>query len=265
MVVLLRKQLKYALTYREVVAIVMQRLISVDRKVRTDKCYPAGSMDVVSIAKIFWLLWLAREGSLCTPSSLKSLKYKLCKVRAACFGEKGIPYITTFDRRTIRYPDPLIKANDTIKIEIETRKAVEFIKFNIGNIAMVTVVATEAGLGLSTTVESIREVLKLCTHKMLPIKSLPPIMAMCLLLVDARDGDQMQLPLLPKMMPAMLILRPRQVVSDRLGNVSFIHRESEPGRPAPNSTGTCNVVLEEVATLRHHSVRPSPPSAPETL
>ncbi|KAI5076706.1 hypothetical protein GOP47_0008771 [Adiantum capillus-veneris] len=50
-VVLLRNRLKYALIYREVVAIVMQRLISVDGKVRTNKCYPAGFMDVVSIAK----------------------------------------------------------------------------------------------------------------------------------------------------------------------------------------------------------------------
>jgi small subunit ribosomal protein S4e len=41
---MLRNRLKYALTYREVVAIVMQRLISIDGKVRTDKCYPAGFM-----------------------------------------------------------------------------------------------------------------------------------------------------------------------------------------------------------------------------
>lgn len=44
LVVMLRNRLKYALTYREVVAIVMQRLISIDGKVRTDKCYPAGFM-----------------------------------------------------------------------------------------------------------------------------------------------------------------------------------------------------------------------------
>ncbi|KAI5078614.1 hypothetical protein GOP47_0006285 [Adiantum capillus-veneris] len=126
MVVLLRNRLKYALTYCEVVAIVMQRLISVD--------------------------W------------------------------KGIPYITTFDRCTIGYLDHLIKANDTIKIEIETGKVVEFIKFDIGNIVMVTVVAIEVGLGLSSTLKSIREVLKFCTNKILPIKSLPPSLAMCLLL-----------------------------------------------------------------------------------
>ncbi|KAI5061788.1 hypothetical protein GOP47_0022327 [Adiantum capillus-veneris] len=49
---LVEESAKYALTYREVVAIVMQRLISMDGKVRTNKCYRAGFMDVVSIAKI---------------------------------------------------------------------------------------------------------------------------------------------------------------------------------------------------------------------
>jgi small subunit ribosomal protein S4e len=41
---MLRNRLKYALTYREVVAIVMQRLIAIDGKLRTDKCYPADFM-----------------------------------------------------------------------------------------------------------------------------------------------------------------------------------------------------------------------------
>jgi len=42
--IILRNRLKYALTYRESNAIVMQRLIEVDGKVRTDKCFPAGFM-----------------------------------------------------------------------------------------------------------------------------------------------------------------------------------------------------------------------------
>jgi hypothetical protein len=40
----LRNRLKYALTGREVTAILMQRLVEVDGKVRTDKTYPAGFM-----------------------------------------------------------------------------------------------------------------------------------------------------------------------------------------------------------------------------
>ncbi|AQL02917.1 Putative threonine aldolase family protein [Zea mays] len=54
------------------------------------------------------------------------------------FGQKGIPYLNTNDGRTIRYPDPLIKANDTIKIDLETNKIMDFIKFDVGNMVMVT-------------------------------------------------------------------------------------------------------------------------------
>ncbi|KAL1063764.1 hypothetical protein V6Z11_D13G165600 [Gossypium hirsutum] len=43
-IVILRNRLKYALTYREVIAILMQRHVMLDGKVRTDKTYPAGFM-----------------------------------------------------------------------------------------------------------------------------------------------------------------------------------------------------------------------------
>ncbi|KAI5077569.1 hypothetical protein GOP47_0007393 [Adiantum capillus-veneris] len=125
MVVSLRNRLKYTLTYREVVAIALQRLISLDGNVRMDKCYLAGFMDVVSIAKTgenFHLLYDSKGRFTLHSTSVEESKYKLCKVRDASFGEKEIPNITTFDRCTIRNPDPLIKANDTIKIEIKTGK-----------------------------------------------------------------------------------------------------------------------------------------------
>ena len=42
MTILLRNRLKYALTGREVLSIVAQRLVKVDGKVRTDTTYPTG-------------------------------------------------------------------------------------------------------------------------------------------------------------------------------------------------------------------------------
>jgi len=51
MLLLLRNRLKYALTYREVKLIVIQRLIKVDHQVRTDHLYPVGFQDVVSIER----------------------------------------------------------------------------------------------------------------------------------------------------------------------------------------------------------------------
>nr|KJB38001.1 hypothetical protein B456_006G231800 [Gossypium raimondii] len=73
------------------------------------------------------------------PSLVTSRRFfKLCKVRSVQFGRKGIPYLNTYDGRTIRYPDPLIKANDTIKFDLESNKIVDFIKFDVGNVVMVT-------------------------------------------------------------------------------------------------------------------------------
>ncbi|GMI78655.1 hypothetical protein HRI_001534800 [Hibiscus trionum] len=141
LILILRNRLKYALTYREVIAILMQRHVMVDGKVRTDKTYPAGFMDVVSIPKTnedFRLLYDTKGRFRLHAITGDETKFKLCKVRSVQFGQKGIPYINTYDGRTIRYPDPLIKANDTIKLDLESNKIVDFIKFDVGNVVMVT-------------------------------------------------------------------------------------------------------------------------------
>lgn len=65
-------------------------------------------------------------------------KYKLCKVRRVQLGAKGIPFAVTHDGRTIRYPDPLVKVNDTVKLDIETGKMSDFLKFETGNLAFIT-------------------------------------------------------------------------------------------------------------------------------
>ena len=59
------------------------------------------------------------------------------KVQSVQFGQKGIPYLNTYDGWTIRYQDPLIKANDTSKLDLESNKITNFIKFDVGNVVMV--------------------------------------------------------------------------------------------------------------------------------
>ena len=102
--------------------------------------------------------------------------YKLCKVKRQQFGKGGVPYIVTHDGRTIRYPDPDIKAsdlladcstgltaagqlcavrfaelmgrqgsfsswcmqvNDTIVYDLVSGKVTEHIKFDLGQVCMV--------------------------------------------------------------------------------------------------------------------------------
>ncbi len=98
-------------------------------------------MDVVSIPKTnenFRLLYDTKGRFRLHSVKDEEAKFKLCKVRSVQFGQKGIPYLNTYDGRTIRYPDPLIKANDTIKLDLESNKITEFIKFDVGNVVMVT-------------------------------------------------------------------------------------------------------------------------------
>jgi small subunit ribosomal protein S4e len=136
LIVMLREKLKYALTYHEVKMIVMQRLIKVDGKVRSDMFYPAGFMDVVSIEKTkenFRLLYNTKSRFVLHKIAKEEASYKLCKVKRVTRGPKGIPYAITHDGRTLRYPDPEIKANDTVRLDLSTGKILDFVKFEIGN------------------------------------------------------------------------------------------------------------------------------------
>jgi len=122
--VFLKNRLKYALTGREVTLIVAQRLVKVDGKVRTDTTYPAGFMDVVSIEKSgehFRLLYDVKGRFTIHRITAEEAQYKLCKVKRVQLGDKGVPYIVTHDGRTIRYPDPAIRVNDTIKLSLPTK------------------------------------------------------------------------------------------------------------------------------------------------
>ncbi|XP_010606265.1 40S ribosomal protein S4, X isoform [Fukomys damarensis] len=156
LIIFLRNRLKYALTGDEVKKICMQRFIKIDGKVRTDITYPAGFMDVISIDKTeenFRLIYDTKGRFAIHRITPEEAKYKLCKVRKIFVGTKGIPHLVTHDARTIRYPDPLIKVNDTIQIDLDTGKITDFIKFDTGNLCMVTGGANLGRIGVITNRE----------------------------------------------------------------------------------------------------------------
>lgn len=138
---ILRNRLKYALTNRETKTILMQRLVKVDGKVRTDATFPAGFMDVVSIERTketFRLVYDVKGRFVLHLITKEEGGYKLCKVKRQQTGAKGVPYIVTHDARTIRFPDPDIKMDDTVRVNIETGQVEGFVKFDVGNVCMVT-------------------------------------------------------------------------------------------------------------------------------
>merc|ERR1711935_173178 len=139
--VFLRNRLKYALNYDEVKKICMQRLIKVDNKVRTDKCYPAGLMDVISIEQTgenFRLVLDIKGRFAVHRITDEEASYKICKVNKLWVGKNKIPQINTHDGRTIRYPDPNVRVNDTIKLDLTTGKIIDHVKFEVGNLALIT-------------------------------------------------------------------------------------------------------------------------------
>ncbi|CAM9859091.1 unnamed protein product [Choristocarpus tenellus] len=140
LVIIIRNRLKYALTKSEATMICMQKLVKVDGKVRTDINFPAGFMDVVQIQRSgdqFRLLYNTRGRFVLHRVSDEEAKFKLCRVIKVEISKNKIPFIVTHDGRTIRYPDPLIKVNDTIKVDLETGKPTDHIKFEIGNVCMI--------------------------------------------------------------------------------------------------------------------------------
>merc|ERR1712136_275263 len=121
--ILLRNRLKYALAYSDVTKIMMQRLIKVDGRVRTDKTYPAGFMDVITIEKtgeFFRLLYDVKGRFVCHRIGADEAGYKLCKVKKVSTGVEAVPYLVTHDARTIRRPGGHAKVNDTVVIDITT-------------------------------------------------------------------------------------------------------------------------------------------------
>jgi len=166
----LRNRLKYALTRREVIMIVMRRAVEVDGKIRTDVNYPSGFQDVLTIAKTdeqFRLLYDVKGRYVLHRITPQEAQYKLCRVTKKSRAKKAsigrnpfqtgqaaaIPYVVTHDGRTIRYPDPLINVNDVVKFDIKTSKITGHLKFDVGNTAMITRGANIGRVGIITNKE----------------------------------------------------------------------------------------------------------------
>lgn len=166
----LRNRLKYALTRREVNMISMRRLIKVDGKTRTDMNYPAGFQDVISIDKTeeaFRLLYDVKGRFTLHRINKDEAQFKLCRVKKVAKAKKttigrnplgsnqsaAIPYVVTHDGRTVKYPDPNVKLHDTVKLDLASGKIIGHIKFDVGNLCMVTRGANQGRIGVLVTKE----------------------------------------------------------------------------------------------------------------
>jgi small subunit ribosomal protein S4e len=66
---------------------------------------------------------------------------------------KKIPVLTTHDGRTIRYPPPAVKVHDVVKVDLESGKIVDSIKFDVGMTCMITKGRNTGRVGTIVSVE----------------------------------------------------------------------------------------------------------------
>ncbi len=141
LMLILRNRLKYALNGRETELIVKQRFVKVDGQVRTDRRFPAGFMDVVTIEETgdrLRVLYDTKGRFVLNKITQKEADFKLCRVVQKGRLDHGVTFIRTHDGRHLRYVDPLVDVHDTVKVDLTTGKIASFAKLAVGNLAMVT-------------------------------------------------------------------------------------------------------------------------------
>jgi len=60
---------------------------------------------------------------------LFNAQFKLCKGQSVLYGQKGIPYLNSYDIQA-----RIIKAKDTIKLDLENNNIIDSIKCDAGNV-----------------------------------------------------------------------------------------------------------------------------------
>ncbi len=98
-------------------------------------------IDILSLPKIkqdYRIMYDTKGRFVLKKIKKSEAQFKLLKVRKKALGPNQIPYITTHDGRTIRYPHPDIKVNDTIKYNLDTGEIVAHCHFASGNCVLIT-------------------------------------------------------------------------------------------------------------------------------
>jgi len=113
-------------------------------------------MDVVTIEKTneFFRMLLDVKGRF-VPHRIdaKEAGFKLCKVVKKYIGKKKIPYVTTHDGRTFRFPHPDISIGDSLKVNLANNEISSVIKFVNGATVYLTGGNNIGRIGILQSVE----------------------------------------------------------------------------------------------------------------
>ncbi len=97
-------------------------------------------MDVLDIPKLgasYRVLYNAKGRFVFIKLKKKEASFKLCRVQKKAIGPNKVCYFVTHDGRTLRYIDPSVEMNDTVKLNLEDNTVSEHFKMKVNNVVYV--------------------------------------------------------------------------------------------------------------------------------
>ena len=97
-------------------------------------------MDVIDIPKLkkaYRVLYNVKGRFIFVKLNKKEASFKLCRIQKKAIGPNKVCYLVTHDGRTLRFVDPSIEMNDTIKLNLDTNTIEESYKMKVDNVVYV--------------------------------------------------------------------------------------------------------------------------------
>ncbi|MBY9000118.1 MAG: 30S ribosomal protein S4e [Candidatus Heimdallarchaeota archaeon] len=146
MAILLRDMFQVARNMSEVKRILHERNVLVDGRIKTNRKYPLGFMDVVSFPKIkqnYRLVYTPKKGLRTIPIKEDETNVKLCQIKNKTTIKGGLTQLNLHDGRNIilqkaESESSSYHTHGTIKISLPDQKILEKYDLKIGNYGIVT-------------------------------------------------------------------------------------------------------------------------------
>lgn len=158
--IVLMKKLKFAATKKELKYALNKKIIRINGKVRTDRHFPLGIMDILSIDSCnehYRILYNCKRRFVVQKITGEEVNLLLDIVSKKKMENKNDPYLFTRSGLTFRFVDPAIKIKDTVKIDTRTGQIIGHLPFktdmnvivikgkNIGCVGIIKNIEVHAG------------------------------------------------------------------------------------------------------------------------
>lgn len=144
--ILLRDMFQFARNMSEVKRILYERNVVVDGRIKTNRKYPLGFMDVLSLPKMqkhYRMIYTIKKGLRAIPINENETTEKLCQIKNKTTIKDGLIQLNLHDGRNIvlskeETNNSTYATHDTIKISLPEQKILEKFELKVGTYGFIT-------------------------------------------------------------------------------------------------------------------------------